>query len=51
MAKHGKKYTIAAEKVDSTKSYPIGEALSTVLDGCYSKFDESIPPEYVLTLA
>lgn len=42
MAKHGKKYNSALETIDSTKNYPLEEALTTMLKGCYTKFDESI---------
>lgn len=42
MAKHGKNYNKALETIDSNQKYPLEEALSTVLKGCYTKFDESI---------
>ncbi|MBC8318596.1 MAG: 50S ribosomal protein L1 [Desulfobulbaceae bacterium] len=42
MARHGKKYTKVAAVIDSTKKYTVDEALDTLLQGCYTKFDESI---------
>lgn len=42
MAKHGKKYNKTLETIDSTKNYPLEDALNIMLKGCYTKFDESI---------
>ncbi|MCK5194420.1 MAG: 50S ribosomal protein L1 [Desulfobulbaceae bacterium] len=42
MAKHGKKYNKVEENIDSTKNYPLEEAVKALLEGCYAKFDESI---------
>jgi large subunit ribosomal protein L1 len=40
--KPGKRYTAAAEKVDSAKQYPLAEAVKLVKDGACAKFDESV---------
>ncbi len=40
--KHGKKYRAAAEKIDSNKSYPIGEAVKLIKGNPIAKFDESV---------
>ncbi|MBW1790691.1 MAG: 50S ribosomal protein L1 [Deltaproteobacteria bacterium] len=42
MAKHGKNYNKVVVNLDSTKNYPLEEALKALLEGCYAKFDESI---------
>ena len=42
MAKHGKKYRSAAEKVDRSKMYELEGALSLVKEVAYSKMDESV---------
>lgn len=42
MAKHGKKYNKVVENLDSAQNYPLEEAVNTLLEGCYAKFDESI---------
>jgi len=43
MAKHGKRYRAAAEKIDRDRRYPINDALQTLLDaGGAAKFDESV---------
>jgi large subunit ribosomal protein L1 len=43
MAKHGKRYRAAAEKIDRNRRYPMDEGLRTLLDaGGAPKFDESV---------
>jgi large subunit ribosomal protein L1 len=42
MAKHGKKYRAAAEKVDPVKQYTPPEAVKLVKDVAFAKFDESV---------
>lgn len=42
MAKSGKKYTEARNKIDSEKKYALGDALGLVIDNAYAKFDESV---------
>jgi large subunit ribosomal protein L1 len=42
MAKHGKKYREAAEKIDSDKAYEPLEALQLVKETSYSKFDGTV---------
>ncbi|MGN1399271.1 MAG: 50S ribosomal protein L1 [Erysipelotrichaceae bacterium] len=42
MAKHGKKYLEAAKLIDTTKSYPIEEAIELVKKVSYTKFDETM---------
>lgn len=42
MAKVSKRVRALAEKVDRTKQYPIGDALSLVKENASAKFDESI---------
>ncbi|HEY0583687.1 MAG TPA: 50S ribosomal protein L1 [Chloroflexota bacterium] len=42
MAKHGKKYRAAAEKVDPLKLYAPTEGVKLVKDTAYAKFDESV---------
>ena len=42
MAKHGKKYRAAAEKVDNVKKYRIDEALAVLGDLSYTKFDSTV---------
>jgi len=41
MPRHGKKYDAARAKVES-KAYPIAEALRTVRDAAFAKFDETV---------
>ena len=41
MAKHGKKYREAVQKVE-TRPYPLREALDLAKDAAYAKFDESV---------
>ncbi len=41
MAKHGKNYRNAAEKVEE-RGYELGEALGTVVENSYTKFDETV---------
>ena len=42
MAKYGKKYQEAAKLVDSTKRYPLDEAVKLVKETCVTKFDSTI---------
>src|SRR5512137_1328177 len=42
MAKHGKKYTAAAAKVDLDKQYTPQEAVKLVKETSYTKFDGSV---------
>ena len=42
MAKHGKKYTAALERVDRLHEYPPAEAIAMVKNTKFSSFDESV---------
>lgn len=42
MAKHGKKYRAASEKIDPLKKYPIEDALQLAKEGVEAKFDQSV---------
>ena len=42
MAKHGKKYRAAAEKVDRTRRYDLEEALALCKNGVQTRFDQSV---------
>lgn len=42
MAKKGKKYTEAQEKIDATKAYKLDEALDLLKDVSFEKFDASV---------
>lgn len=42
MAKHGKKYNAAVEKIDRLKVYELSEALGLAKEGKVTKFDASI---------
>lgn len=42
MAKHGKKYSSAIEKVDQGSKYDLKEALRLTKENAYAKFDESV---------
>jgi large subunit ribosomal protein L1 len=42
MAKHGKKYLAASEKVDPLKMYTPDEGVKLVKDAAFAKFDESV---------
>ncbi len=42
MAKHGKKYNAAAEKIEPTKVYELNEALGLAKGGAATKFDQSV---------
>jgi len=42
MSKHGKKYKVQCEKVDSLKSYPLDDALALVKELASAKFDETL---------
>ncbi|MDX1632202.1 MAG: 50S ribosomal protein L1 [Thermoanaerobaculia bacterium] len=41
MAKHGKKYRAAAEKVEN-RSYPLGDAIELIQEIAYADFDETL---------
>src|SRR3954454_5332335 len=42
MKKHGKKYRAAAEKVDLTRKYSLDEAVKTLKEISFAKFDETV---------
>lgn len=42
MAKHGKRYKSAEEKLDREKLYPLDEAIALLKEGAKVKFDESV---------
>ena len=42
MARHGKHYRGAAEKIDRNRSYGAGEAIGLVKQSAYAKFDETV---------
>jgi large subunit ribosomal protein L1 len=42
MATHGKKYRESAKAVDTTKAYPIKEAVALLKKSGYTKFDGSV---------
>jgi large subunit ribosomal protein L1 len=42
MAKHGKKYRAAAEKVDPLKQYPPADGVKLIKENAFAKFDESV---------
>lgn len=42
MAKKGKRYKAAADKVDRSITYSVKDAVQTVVDNCGAKFDESV---------
>jgi len=42
MKKHGKKYRAAAEKVDLTRKYTLDEAVKTLKEISFAKFDETV---------
>ncbi len=42
MAKHGKKYTAAAAKIDATRNYEPMEAIQLVKETAYTKFDGTV---------
>ena len=48
MAKHGKKFNAAAEKVDGTKLYTPLEAMNLVKEVAPASFDESIEVHFRL---
>ena len=41
MAKHGKKYRQAAQKVEQ-RPYPLHDALTLAKDSAFAKFDETV---------
>src|SRR6187549_2795824 len=42
MKKHGKKYRAAAEKIDATRKYTLDEAVKTLKEIAFAKFDETV---------
>ncbi len=50
MAKVGRKYTEAAQQVDSTKTYSISEAVELMKKVSYAKFDESVEVSFRLNV-
>lgn len=48
MARHGKKFIEAKEKVDNTKNYNLVEALQLVKKAYFTKFDESVDAAVIL---
>ena len=42
MKKHGKKYRAAAEKIDATRKYHLDEAVKTLKEISFAKFDETV---------
>jgi large subunit ribosomal protein L1 len=42
MAKRGKKYRAAEDRIDRSKKYTFAEAVELALDGHYAKFDETL---------
>ena len=50
MARHGKSYVAAKEKVDRTKKYPIAEAIALAKELDYAKFDGSVELSFRLNV-
>ena len=46
--KHGKRYRALAEKIDSTRTYTLDEAVSLVKDTSSAKFDETVDVTVIL---
>src|SRR5439155_15523909 len=42
MKKHGKKYNAAADKIDRSRKYSLDEAVKTLKEIAFAKFDESV---------
>jgi large subunit ribosomal protein L1 len=42
MKKHGKKYRAAAEKVDRARKHTLDEAVKTLKEIAFAKFDETV---------
>jgi len=42
MKKHGKKYNAAAEKIDRSRKYNLDEAVKTLKEVAFAKFDETV---------
>ncbi len=42
MKKHGKKYRAAAEKIDRARKYTLDEAVKTLKEIAFAKFDETV---------
>src|SRR4030095_11461850 len=42
MKKHGKKYRAAAEKIDAARKYSLDEAVRTLKEITFAKFDETV---------
>jgi large subunit ribosomal protein L1 len=47
-SRHGKKYFVALEKIDSAKRYPLNEAFELLVSVAYAKFDESVDVAFSL---
>ena len=50
MAKKSKKYLEAAKKIDSSKAYPVQEAIALAKETDFAKFDASVEVAYRLGL-
>src|SRR5207237_1252226 len=42
MKKHGKKYNAAADKIDHSRKYSLDEAVKTLKEVAFAKFDETV---------
>src|SRR5204863_713067 len=42
MKKHGKKYNAAADKIDRSRKYSLDEAVKTLKELAFAKFDETV---------
>ncbi|HSQ23315.1 MAG TPA: hypothetical protein VLN44_02850, partial [Pyrinomonadaceae bacterium] len=42
MKKHGKKYRAAVEKIDAARKYSLDEAVKTLKEIAFAKFDETV---------
>src|SRR5256714_14178890 len=42
MKKHGKKYRAAAEKIDAARKYSLDDAVKTLKEIAFAKFDETV---------
>jgi len=42
MKKHGKKYNAAADKIDRSRKYNLDEAVKTLKEVAFAKFDETV---------
>ena len=48
MPKHGKNYIQKAEKIDTSRRYPLQEGINLALDSSYANFDETVDVAVVL---